>query len=241
MVKKIKSASNRYSVLIGFLSLMIATLACGDGPWWNRIDPTALAPQDLSGMDLSYSPLYGMNFSGKDMRGVNLANSNITKAIFTNADLRDADLSQATAIDAIFNGADLRGAKLDRLCFRGSSWEDAQLDSRWREVVTNLDAKLMPNQDLQDLDLSGLCMHYYNLQNSNLSGADLSNTDLGAADFTGANLQGANLRDSWLAADFTKANLKGANVSEDDLNSFAILCETVMPDGQISNAGCSEK
>ena len=225
---------------MGFLALIFATLACGDGPWWNRIDPTALAPQDLSGMDLSYAPLYSQDFSGKFMRGVNLSNSNITKAIFTNADLREADLSRATAIDAIFNGADLRGAKMDRLCFRGSSWEGAQLDSRWLEVVTVLDAKLVPNQDLHDLNLSGLCMHYYNLQNSDLSGANLSNTDLGGADFTGANLQGADLRDAWLAADFTKANLKGAIVFEDELNSYATLCETIMPDGQISNAGCSE-
>lgn len=68
--------------------------------------------------------------------------------------------------------------------------------------------------------------------------ADLSETQLSWANLTGANLQDANLTDARLVAtNFAKANLKGANVTLDQLAN-AVLCETIMPDGLISNAGC---
>lgn len=224
-------------MLLGFVAFLFSSWACND-PYWNNKSPTELAPQDISNMDLSYAPLAGFDFSQKIMWGVNLSNADVSRANFTNADLRRVNLSDARAYSTIFDGADLRGAILDRLCFRGSSWQNAKLDPRWFEVVTVLDEKLKPNQDLRELDLSAICMFSYDLQNANLAKVNLSETNLAWANLEGASLQGANLTDANLYASiFLNADLKGATVDKDEL-AFAILCKTIMPDGQLSNAGC---
>jgi len=216
--------------------LILAILACSDG--FRQVDHTELAPQDLSGLDLSHKDICCFDFSGKNMQNVLLSGSQISESNFTNTDLRDADLSDARAYKAIFDGTDLRGAKLDRLCFRGSSWEGANLDPRWLEVITILEPKLQPNQDLQGLDLSYMCIYDYDLKGVKLNNANLSGSTLAWADLTGANLQNANLKDTFLwTTNFARANLKGAIVTIDQLTD-AILCETIMPDGQISNEGC---
>jgi uncharacterized protein YjbI with pentapeptide repeats len=194
----------------------MATLACENEK--EAIDLTAIAPQNLSGMDFSWKAACCLDFSGKDMRNVLLTGAQISESNFTNADLRGADLSGAWAYDAIFDGADLRGAKLDRLCFRGSSWKSAILDPRWQEVLILFEERLKPGQDLQGLNLSGLCLHNYDLQNANLKHANLENTRLSYTNFVGA-------------------NLKDAIVTPEEL-AQATLCRTTLPDGQISDEDC---
>lgn len=225
------------NVLVSVLSLLAATLACGER--LESIDSNIIAAHDLSGIDLHGKAMNRIDFSEKLMVGVKMYSAEIIEANFTNTDLRDADLSDTFANRAIFNGADLRGAKLDRFCFQGASWDGAKLDLRWQEVVFQLEEKLRPNQDLSGLNLSKLCLYSYDLRDVILYKADLSESQLSWANLAGANLQDVNLNDARLGnTNLAGANLTGANVTEEQL-ADTVLCKTILPNGQIANDRCN--
>ena len=75
----------------------------------------------------------------------------------------------------------------------------------------------------QGADLSGATLTQANLLDANLTNAKLVNTEMTAAIIGVANLSGA---------DLTGANLRGVN------RSRAILCHTIMPDGDEENRDC---
>ena len=71
-----------------------------------------------------------------------------------------------------------------------------------------------------------------------LSAAKLPDIDLSYADLRGANLSRANLRNADLReTDLSYAILRGANLSYAILRG-AIFCNTVLPDGEVSNKAC---
>lgn len=223
-------------MILALSALLIAILACSEPE--RRIDPTLLAPMNLSKQDLSYKNMPRFDFSGKDMREVIMRGSNVTEANFTDTDLRNADLSDVIAYDAIFHGADLRGAKLDRLCIHGVTWTDAKLDPHWSEIVELLADGYQITTDLAGRDLSGICLNGYELKNLNLSKANLSNAQLARTNFAGSNLQQVNLTEARMGGTYlVGANLKGAIVNKEQFDN-ATLCRTVLPDGQISNRDC---
>jgi uncharacterized protein YjbI with pentapeptide repeats len=225
-----------FHVILGVSALLMAVLACSEPD--RRIDPTLLAPMNLSKQDLSYKNMAETDFSGKNMQGVNMTGSEIIGANFTNTDLRSADLSDGIAYNAIFHGTDLRGAKLDRLCFLGAAWTDAKLDPHWSEIVALLAEGSMITKDLAGLDLSGVCLVGYELKGLNLHKADLSKAQLARTNFAGTNLQEVNLTEARLGNTYLlDATLKGAIVTEGQLEQ-AVLCRTVLPNGQVSNRDC---
>lgn len=225
-----------FPVVVGLLSLLIMVLACSEPD--RRIDPTLLEPVNLSKQNLSYKNMARFDFSGKNMQEVNMTGSEIIEANFTNTDLRDANLSDVIAYRAIFHGTDLRGAKLDRLCFLGATWTDAKLDPHWSEIVALLAEGYKITKDLAGLDLSSVCLVGYELKGLNLYGANLSKSQLAGTNFAGSNLQQVNLMNARLGNTFfLDANLKGATVTEEQL-ADAVLCRTILPDGQLSNRDC---
>ena len=71
-----------------------------------------------------------------------------------------------------------------------------------------------------------------------LSAAKLPDIDLSYADLRGANLSRANLRNADLReTDLREASLRDANLSYAILRG-AIFCNTVPPDGEVSNKDC---
>ena len=71
-----------------------------------------------------------------------------------------------------------------------------------------------------------------------LSAAKLTDIDLSYADLRGANLSRANLRNADLReTDLREASLRDANLSYAILRG-AIFCNTVLPDGGVSNKDC---
>jgi len=95
-------------------------------------------------------------------------------------------------------------------------------------------------------DLWGINLEGAELPNANLSGANLKDSDLRNANLKDSDLRNANLSDSdlrgavFLNADLSNANLSGAHIHGTEFQG-AILCNTVMPEGQVEFSGCAVK
>lgn len=190
--------------------------------------------------------LSGINLPGVNLGGTNLSGANLSEANLENADMRamslgKANLSQANLAGAIFREAYLTGANL-----KGANLKGAEI----RGEATYLD-----ETDLSGADLRGAIASHTNLKKANLHEALLQESDLESANLEGANLSGADLRKSNLKnANLKNVNLSGADLSgpETDLENAdltqaelsdakldgARLCQTIMPDGTLSNTGC---
>ncbi|HIF10302.1 MAG TPA: pentapeptide repeat-containing protein [Sneathiellales bacterium] len=112
-----------------------------------------------------------------------------------------------------------------------------------------LDMALLDQADFSNADFSRANMRGANMTNVNLTGANLSGADLspmqdtswlrifrgkfeehgGQTNFGGAILKGV---------DFTDANLTGVKMKAAKDTDSAIFCNTIMPDGNISNRNC---
>ncbi len=240
--------------------LILTSLACSKSS--RAVDPTRLAPQDLSGKDFRYMNIIGYDFSGKDLRHVNLEGSKLSGSNFTDADLRDANLKDAfiSFEGANFTRADLRGANLDGFCFVNVTWTDAKLDSHWAEAYKLISQGFKPGQNLKGTDFSSVCLMHYDLTGvdlqggkfiqaklayakfvgANLSDVDFKNANLASVDFSNANLSGADLTGAELGmADLTDANLFEASVTRKQLE-LSVLCRTILPDRKMSRRDCKE-
>jgi uncharacterized protein YjbI with pentapeptide repeats len=116
----------------------------------------------------------------------------------------------------------------------------------------------MANVDLSGANLHTALLHDKNCNGSNFENANLYNIHLVRAitikaNFRGANLSKSNLSDgnfrgsdfrnakmveaSLVGADLSSANFEGADLTGANLKG-AILCNTIMPDGQINYKDC---
>ena len=99
-------------------------------------------------------------------------------------------------------------------------------------------AAICPGQDFSESNLSGANFSFSNLIMADLTGAFLDSADLTGAFLISATLEQAILREANLAgSNLSGANLAGANLTDADLTG-AVFCNTVLPDGSISNANC---
>lgn len=115
--------------------------------------------------------------------------------------------------------------------------------------ATELKYKDLKNLTLNDSDFSFTSFH-----GSSLDGSDLRYTNLEGAEFdmgsiAGADLRGANLTDAYLTlARVHNADMRGARLFNVDLRyaegantlklEGALLCNTRLPDGTLSNQDC---
>jgi uncharacterized protein YjbI with pentapeptide repeats len=148
-----------------------------------------------------------------------LAGANLVKMDLRAAKLNGADLSEARLLYSSLIGATLSGANLGKADLRGASLFYADL----------------AGANLVGADLSGA-----NLVGANLSGANLADADLGGADLYGANLSGADLKAANLASAYLYgATLAGAVNAGANLDA-ATQCNTILPDGEVSDSGCGD-
>lgn len=131
--------------------------------------------------------------------------------------LERAELFSASMINANLFEGNFAGANL----FAGS-FSSANAFASGLQAA-NLYAAKFDEANLYESDLREANLFKTDLRNANLYRADLTGANLFGADLAGANLFGANL---------TGANVIKANVEE------ALLCNTTMPDGNLSNRDC---
>ncbi|WP_203456109.1 pentapeptide repeat-containing protein [Legionella sp. MW5194] len=72
---------------------------------------------------------------------------------------------------------------------------------------------------------------YFDLSYSDFSFSNLKNAAFVATNLTGSNFTGTDVS----GVNFTEANLYNSNISEEQLKSAKILCNTVLPNGDLSD------
>jgi uncharacterized protein YjbI with pentapeptide repeats len=236
-----KSSRRLQMYFFCFAFFILPILACTEPD--RGIDPTLLAPQDLSGQDFSHKNFAELDLSGKIFQEAKFVNSEFYFVNFTDADLRQADFTDARGDEIDFTRADLRGAIFDNFCIYNSDiiWTDALIDNRWAKTIDLLENGFYAGQDLRGYDLSKVCLHYYDLSGVNLAGAKLTGAKLTLTDFSEANLKGVDFSGAKLqGVDFTRADLTGAKgvifYDTSQESPIVILCNTRLPNGKISDA-----
>jgi uncharacterized protein YjbI with pentapeptide repeats len=188
---------------LALITLWMTSLACRDY-LSDSSNPTMIAPQDLSNMDLSGLRMIGDDLSNKNLSGVNFSHSDLSFVNFANSNCQGA----------IFDYASLGGA----------NFSSAILDRKWALIIDVLTNEGGTRKDLAGYDFSKTDMSQYDFPESNLQDANFQNTELQGANFGGANLARANFSGAILigghAADFSRANLTGANFSGVEFKVF---------------------
>ena len=210
-----KTMQSIFTCALAFLALWLASLACGD--MYGEIDPTKIAPQDLSNMDLSSRRMIGFDFSNKNLSGVNFSHANIEDANFTNSNCAGAVFDGTQFLGAIFSGA--------------------ILDKKWALIIDVLTSGSGANKNLAGYDFSEAYLVEYDFSGSNLQGANFHNTnlvgDFRGADLSGADFSGTDLSCGRLCTDFSYANLTNANISSEQMEQVILGC-TKLPDGTVA-------
>lgn len=158
-----------------------------------------------------------------DLRGVALTNAILHEVVLGGADLREADLRTGDLRHASLVGTDLRGANLG-----AADMDSANLDGAFL-IKASLVGASLKSALLRCAFLSGANLQAADLRGAHLFRASLVNADLRAADLRGASLEYADLRGASLAKALT---------GNDQFRS-AILCETVLPNGETANRDCT--
>lgn len=146
------------------------------------------------------------------------------------------DIPRLEHID--LSGSDLTGSYFTKAIAISANFSGALLN------MALFDLADLSNANLSGAQLRGANLRYANLEGANFSGADLSpqlDTSWlkifhaefeeygGTTELIGAKIAGAN---------FTNANLTDVKMTGVKGAESAIFCNTVMPDGSISNTGC---
>jgi uncharacterized protein YjbI with pentapeptide repeats len=90
---------------------------------------------------------------------------------------------------------------------------------------------LLPNADLQNINLRNRDLHNYDLHGANLRNADLRGANLYGADLSGANLCCAKIK----GANLTASDLTQANLSYVDFRGVALI-EVILTQAFFENA-----
>lgn len=219
-----------------------------------------LTAANLSGAFLNYANLSDAflvktNLRNADLTDAILYNSNLERANLIDAKLKNVNLDNQTN----FKGALYECTKNNSKCFDSNEVEN-RLTKEAINVKPGLDLNNLPEPTCKVLDEvfkpsiedptscasikknKSLCALYdTDLSGVDLTGAKLADADLGktnftGADLTGANLTGANLKNTNLKdANLANANLQGAKNAKYEAINQAKLCNTILPNGKISD------
>lgn len=206
---------------------------------------TAGLPLDLSGKDLRFLDLAGLDFKAARLAQSDLYGADFTGARLVRADLSGTRLDRAVLVRADLSGANLAGATVLRPSvfstlpynFADSPRFSGANLSRVR-VMAHFEGADFRGADLSGADWSPFepragekapsTAHGNVCKSCDFSGARLAHADLNSstllfARFNGADLTGANLAEADLSrADLTGADLTNANLTNADLDG-AIL------------------
>jgi uncharacterized protein YjbI with pentapeptide repeats len=182
-----------------------------------------------------------------------LYNAHLPNADLYKVSLQAANLYRANLKQTNLQAANLQSANLYRANLQQSALQLAQLQQAFLPEA-NLQAANLYSANLQQAELQRANLQQAGLQSANLQGASLQGANLQGAFLPEANLREANLRQADLRgaflpeANFLNANLHQANLSHANLHNAigltesqlqqATLCQTVLPDGSISDRDC---
>ncbi|RCS22182.1 DUF1311 domain-containing protein [Phyllobacterium salinisoli] len=186
------------------------------------------------------SALASMSWNNASLRNADFTGANLGGNSMDYADLSGANLTDANLYEISMHGTVLKGARLVRVqsapasmsgaCsdFTGADFADANLEKA--EICGVFLGANFTGANLRDAKITGYAtgippaeinVDVYDPSNSRVPG----DTPFGGKiNLSGANLTGASI--------FTETSLKSGGYG------FAILCRTVMPDGEISNRDC---
>ena len=140
---------------------------------------------DLSGADLFFARLEGIDLSGAHLSKANLIGAKLKDANLSGADLKDAILDGAQLSDANLQGADLTGAMVGRAQLYNADLTGARLHKALL-VWTNLAEANLTNADLSETVIEGVVTSGAKFVGVDFRGARIFNTFAKNADFTTA-------------------------------------------------------
>ncbi|WAL58161.1 pentapeptide repeat-containing protein [Thermocoleostomius sinensis] len=182
--------------------------------------------------------LHNAHLQSADLYKVSLQAANLYRANLQQANLQAANLRQANLYRANLREAALQAAQLQQAFLPEANLQQANL------YRANLQQAELQRANLQQAGLQDVNLQDANLQGANLHGAFLPDVNLQDANLQGANLHGAFLHGAFLhGATFHAANLHHANLHKaigltDQQLQQMKLCQTVLPDGTISDRDC---
>lgn len=187
------------------------------------VEATPGSPADLTGRDLSFLDLGGLDFKAARLTDSTFYGADLTGANLAQADLARAVLDRAILVRADFSAANLRGALIRLPHAVGSPAFDAASSPRFAgadlaraRIVARIDGGDFRNADLSEAEFQP----YGDFTQNTLA----RRSTFTACDFTGAMLRGADLSQAslrfsrFVGADFTGASLRGADLSGADLS-----------------------
>ena len=111
-----------------------------------------------------------------------------------------------------------------------------EIINRYKDGERDFNGIEIPSANLQDADLSGICLSGAKLPGANLRSARLAGADLSYTDLQGAEMGGVYMK----GADLTGANLRGANISAADMEgtklAYANLRDTLIAESYLFGA-----
>ena len=168
---------------------------------------------DLSGSDMSNANLEGAKLNGSDLSGVNLESANLSQAQLIGTNLSEANLTNCEMYGASFTSGFAEFGKVTRqAALSNVDLREAKL------VATNFswgqfEGLNFSHSDLRRADFCSANLRSAKLANANLGHARLSHADCTDVDLRWANLEEADLSNTiFTRANFSKANLTGAKL-----------------------------
>ncbi|MCI0708902.1 MAG: pentapeptide repeat-containing protein [Chloroflexi bacterium] len=147
-----------------------------------------LTDGSVSGADLRYANLQGVNLKKSNLDRVDLSFANLQAAQMSQANLQGAQLNYANLQNSSFMQANLQGAKLSFANLQETTFSEANLKDAVLYRVNLQDAKLW------QANLQGANLGRANLQDAKLWQANLQDAGLVSANQKGAELDEANLQ-----------------------------------------------
>lgn len=207
-----------------------------------NLQSTALRQANLKGATLNGSDFRKSDLSRANLSFANLHQADLRRAVLFKASLEGANLEAASLTAANLYGSILRGATLQGANLYGAILQGADLRGAMLNKVNlskaDLSRAILSETRMSKANFRGANLSRANLYGANLQGAVFSGATLNQADLRSANLHEADLR----GAALHQVDLRGATLNfailEDSALQTAVLCETIMPNGRLSNRDC---
>jgi uncharacterized protein YjbI with pentapeptide repeats/lysophospholipase L1-like esterase len=180
----------------------------------------------LTGADITWSNLVGVDFSGKDLSQTNFHRSDLTGQDFTNnVYFLGNDFIGTNLSNADFEDVDLSPKEQQYTVFKNKAYlmrevtQSSEAELMIKEELFGNDHVLIFSAEISGNDLAVNYTFFNNFADANLENVNFKNADLGYADFYAANLTNADIS----GANLTNTNLFGADLTDVIIDANTIL------------------
>lgn len=177
---------------------------------WRSVEPD---PLDLSGVNLQFVNLSGLDFSNAIFRGADLSSGTMSGVNLAAANMFQADLSGADFEWGDLRGATLSGANLTQCMFWSANLAGANLSTARTQYI-----------HFGNADLTEACMQHNDLLESDMRGATLHRTHLYSVSFENVLTDGMKVRDVSFAM---TRSLSEAQIAVMDIDRTVTLPEVI--------------